>query len=542
MNTLHKYTAATLSALIALTLAACSGESGQPSSSSPNAGNTGITESSSVPASSSEAGPAEKDYSEHLTFNVAWTLVYGSDFNSDALAQEWNKRFNVEWEVTALTDMDKLRIWINSGDMPDVAVWTYNHGEALNYSEQELLYRLPDDWKQRWPNAAAAYGYTKLGDELEKVVGGTYILPRPIFTTNMATDPIVWHYMTCLRKDWAQAVNFPVKDTYTVDEILEYARLIKAQDPGGLGDKLIPISTNNTEALRLFIRTQNARAEGFYKDANGQYQWGGADPETLEALKAYQAAFREGLMNPEFFSYKGSESRDAFWVSGQAGVVNCGGTGSLRYTNFNKFSSNIGTDPNDAVQMTIVLDNQGVYHDVEVKNFGDNLIFSPDISQEKFERFMDMVDYSTTEEGQLLINAGFEGVDWERGANNEIVPLNDTPMKEKYPSQDPLFCNMYMMADNYSMVNPTIPQQFRDSIWNDYKTKVSLSSGDSILKNDWQEYFFDSPSKQKVNFNYANEYAQLVVKDGDLEQNWKEWVESKMPLIQPVLDELNSMK
>ena len=32
MNTLHKYTAATLSALIALTLAACSGESGQPSS------------------------------------------------------------------------------------------------------------------------------------------------------------------------------------------------------------------------------------------------------------------------------------------------------------------------------------------------------------------------------------------------------------------------------------------------------------------------------------------------------------------------------
>ena len=45
-----------------------------------------------------------------------------------------------------------------------------------------------------------------------------------------------------------------------------------------------------------------------------------------------------------------------------------------------------------------------------------------------------------------------------------------------------------------------------------------------------------------MNFNYANEYAQLVVKDGDLEQNWKEWVESKMPLIQPVLDELNSMK
>jgi putative aldouronate transport system substrate-binding protein len=39
--------------------------------------------------------------------------------------------------------------------------------------------------------------------------------------------------------------------------------------------------------------------------------------------------------------------------------------------------------------------------------------------------------------------------------------------------------------------------------------------------------------------NYGDEYAALIVKPGDIEANWKAWVEEKMPLIQPVLDELN---
>lgn len=76
---------------------------------------------------------------------------------------------------------ERLRVWINSGDMPDVATWDYNHGEAMNYIDQGLIYRLPDDWKERWPNVAKAYEDSQLGPALEEMVGGTYILPKPIF-------------------------------------------------------------------------------------------------------------------------------------------------------------------------------------------------------------------------------------------------------------------------------------------------------------------------------------------------------------------------
>lgn len=45
---------------------------------------------------------------------------------------------------------------------------------------------------------------------------------------------------------------------------------------------------------------------------------------------------------------------------------------------------------------------------------------------------------------------------------------------------------------------------------------------------------------RKVQFDYDTELTNLVTMGGDIEQNWRDWIESKMPMIQPVLDELNA--
>ncbi len=36
-----------------------------------------------------------------------------------------------------------------------------------------------------------------------------------------------------------------------------------------------------------------------------------------------------------------------------------------------------------------------------------------------------------------------------------------------------------------------------------------------------------------------NNSAVLILKDGELEDNWNTWVEEKMAVVQPVLDQLN---
>ena len=56
---------------------------------------------------------------------------------------------------------------------------------------------------------------------------------------------------------------------------------------------------------------------------------------------------------------------------------------------------------------------------------------------------------------------------------------------------------------------------------------------------DWNVELHSSQALNLASMTYSDEYAALIVQDGDIEENWNAWVEEKMPLVQPVLDELN---
>ena len=82
---------------------------------------------------------------------------------------------------------------------------------------------------------------------------------------------------------------------------------------------------------------------------------------------------------------------------------------------------------------------------------------------------------------------------------------------------------------------------YLENIVVDYQLKAELSDEDTVYWIDWDLLFYESDAMQKATFKYENEFAQLIVKDGDLTENWQAWVNSKMPLVQRVLDELNAM-
>ena len=70
--------------------------------------------------------------------------------------------------------------------------------------------------------------------------------------------------------------------------------------------------------------------------------------------------------------------------------------------------------------------------------------------------------------------------------------------------------------------------------------KLDLAEGE-YSDIDWDMEFYTSKAKDQAQLDYASEYANLIVQEGDLETNWKNWVAEKMKLIQPYLDELNAM-
>lgn len=492
----------------------------------------------------------EKDYSEKMT--ITWASIQVNeavDYNADEFSKQWQEQFNIEWEMIPLTWdnwAEKLRIWINSSDMPDISTWNYVHGEYSTYVDQGLIRELPEGWREKWPDLAAAYSASELGPALTELFGAEHCLPKPRFYLNKPAEVLPNHMGAFMRKDWMEAVGVEIKDAYTVNELLDIARKIKEEDPGQVGERLAPIEVRTGNMGILLNQAMYAHSSGdsvFYVGEDGTYKWGPADPQTLEGLKIYQQAYREGLLHPEFYTLKQNEDLEDYYVTGTAAIT-CEGGLSYYSTLYGKaMEQNLGLDPEKAMHFACITDNEGRYQNSATVNFWTCNIFSPEMEDEKFERIMDILDYSCTEEGQLRLRLGIEGIDWKREDDGTLVNLIEggNTVSDKYDSIMPLYINMQILSDDFDMMNPAYPEFYRDTTRRQYELRTAISDETTLIPTDWVAYFQDSPSRNKVAFDYPTEYAQLVVKEGDLEENWNTWVEEKMQLIQPVLDELNAL-
>jgi putative aldouronate transport system substrate-binding protein len=527
-------------------LTACNNASSESSSNASTASSGGTSQT----AESSE--PVEKTYDEKITISYATIQVRdGVDYNNEAYTKWWCDKFNIEWDIISLSFdnwAEKLRIWINSGDMPDLCTWNYVHSEALDYADQQLIRKLPDDWEAKWPSLSAAYRASGMAEMLEEQLGGTYILPRPIYFDNQPTEILTTHMPTMyMRKDWMEAVDFPVKDAYTASELMELARLIKEQDPGNVGQSLVPMALTPENMMYVFLFSNSSNCMtvsprgDFYQAADGTYRWGPADEDTLTGLKLYQQAFREGLTQPEFYTYKSGDDIADFTTAGVAAMTAYSGVPkSFPYVG-TTMKDNLGVDVNESVNFAIVLGEDGKYHGQEIPNYFAVQIMSPNMEDKKFERIMDLMDYSATKFGQDVVRMGIPEVDWKYGENGELVSLLEPGVEcaQQNPSQYPIYNALTIASDNFSIVNPSIDQKWRDLTRKFYEDRIAYSDENTLTRLNWDIVFYTSRNMDKVSVDYKNEYAQIVVQDGDIEANWQAWINSKMPMIQPVLDELN---
>ena len=198
------------------------------------------------------------------------------------------------FDLTAATmdDSDwneRLRIWINSGDMPDVAHWGFNYGELADYAAQDAVYRFPDDWKERWPNVAASQEYVPGAAVAEEKLGGTYVLFRTIFANHRPSERLSYHALLYMRKDWMEACGVEIKDTYSPSELEEIAtkfrRWIRATWGASWCLSAFAHMMYLKSILARFSQNPSNVGDGYYKDENGQFQWAPADERTLEGWR-----------------------------------------------------------------------------------------------------------------------------------------------------------------------------------------------------------------------------------------------------------------
>lgn len=285
--------------------------------------------------------------------------------------------------------------------------------------------------------------------------------------------------------------------------------------------------------------------DGYYKDENGQFQWAPADTRTLDALKKYQDLYQEGILDSEFYSYTRYQGAQKFYVQGTSGLTLEDGH-AIMITYIRNGLAEQGLDPDKVLHLAQLVGDDGMYHYREDSNYWGQVMFSPTISQEKFERAMDILDYTCTEEGQNIMNMGFEGIDWKRDENGNYVSLLDPSIQGsatsvlggKYPSKESSFGGL-ILPDDFSLVSPNYNHEIQNTVRNFYKLREELSDETTLLPREYEYEFLSSREKSQATMDLGDEYAKLVLKDGDLEDNWNTWVEEKMAVVQPVLDQLN---
>ncbi|SFM47301.1 putative aldouronate transport system substrate-binding protein [Paenibacillus sp. 1_12] len=506
----------------------------------------------SAPKSSEATAKEQNKYAQHMKISYA-SGNNNLDVNNDVFAKIWKDKFNFDWEILPVpsnNNNEMFRIMINSGDMPDIGSWNYNHSEYVSYVKQGLLKKLPDGWRKKWPNLAAAQDMTGINKYVADQVGSENILFKPVMGKNYPVDTLINHSGIWYRADWFRAVGAEIKEYYTTVELMDIARKIKQQDPGKAGKALIPITIPTSELPIIFIHpnaTHYQEVSQFYQDANGVFQWGLAEPEILEGLKLWRQAYDEGLLHPEFYNLPyGAETEAKTYTAGISAMNAAAGMGSVGTRQASFMKSNLGVDPNESLNFSFFTDKNGTYRANEIPNFAGSLIFNPKLDDAKFERILDILNESASEEGQLLINLGIEGTDWEKKPDGTIVNLNgDLQISDKYKSVPNLWPPLLVLRDNFTLVNPSLPKIWRDKARNQYVKKTELTDPKNpkiFAKLDPDVYFYSSPARTRAVMNISTELAGIVLKGPNVEANWNAWVKAKMPLIQPVLDELTAMK
>ena len=87
----------------------------------------------------------------------------------------FEEKLNVTIELIPMSwanYIDRNRIWISSGDMPNMIFWDFNYSDYNSYVEQGLNAKMPDDLYERYPNLGEALKLTQIADFVQEKMDG----------------------------------------------------------------------------------------------------------------------------------------------------------------------------------------------------------------------------------------------------------------------------------------------------------------------------------------------------------------------------------
>lgn len=505
---------------------------------------------------------------------ISFNLYNSSlDYDKDSVYQWVKDEFNVDFKHYQASGSDwqeKIQIWVASGDMPDVINWDFKYHHMPQYNEWVRLGALramPEDLSP-YPNLTGNLLDKMVTDDLLMIDGKRYALPK---TRSYYYHPgedmeYIWqggHIM--YRRDWAKEVGlYKENDIYTWDEFVELAKAFIEQDPGNNGEgKTIGYVMQSWAFSQGFtgLLYKNPDYMGYapgYYLKDGEYVWAGNQPEMVEGIKAFKELVDEGILWSDQPVAKGAAGLDRYFA-GEAGFnMNYNASGSVRNAR-QKMIDLHGMTVDEVREATalmhIEMDNGSLFA-LPLDDYWSISVFSAKMSDVKMDRWLQLQDWLCVTENYLNARYGWQGEGWDYGEDGSFNLLWDYDEEtQKYITPDNVVNNWYQFwtANNeaiYSIAAQADMAAKQVKAFEDIETFQAQYKGrlDGYTPADPFPKFFSGENFNKYG-NFAGEVHEKIVEIvySDIEMDeiddaWAAFVDSKMPQVQAVLDELNAAK
>lgn len=483
------------------------------------------------------------EYPEHMEITVAqWDSGNWEQTDKDVWLKELGEKFNVTFKKVVITWDDwqeKTRLWAAGGQLPDLFVHDENYMEWVN---QGLFKGIPVEVLDRYPNVKN----TIMPDVLEvlTVDGKIYSIPKSHFNDAAKATALGAIFV---RKDFLEKAGLS-QPPQTVDEWYDFLKKAVDEDFSGTG------STIGLKAASLITRLPFVKSSGAWIQEDGKWIPNVFSKTHIEELEFVRKLYKEGILDPDFSIRKVFDERTLF-QQGKMAVIEANGDPGMLSQQVT--SDMVNTKASDFIVLSLppMADdgNRYFYHTL---NYWSYSAMAPQVSDEKMERILAVMDYLCTPEGQLLAIFGKEGVDYRSKDGQPItspaqsdnieslLPVDpgsnkQLTLQEVYPSS--WFGNCFPSWNTWAnLINPVFPVELRQTS-NDYFASVIDQT--TILPPNLDIMFMSSPEKNRMpdlESLYGELFVELVMNDEPIEAAFNGWVEELSSQYAAAIEEVNN--
>ncbi|MFA6857324.1 MAG: extracellular solute-binding protein [Treponema sp.] len=318
---------------------------------------------------------------------------------------------------------DKTKIWAASGQLPDIFIGDFNRSIYNSWAEQGVIKALPQDLS-KYPHIKEVMSLPSVQPWL--IDGKFYKFPRMTFSSEKG-----WanNRNIIYRKDWAKEAGYDGSPA-NFEDFVKMTKDVMKKHPECVG-----LSTTNSGfilTLMLGIFPEAASADNWVQE-NGKWMPVFASSRFAQGLKQFRTLYKDGILDKDFAIEKDRDgvvkffSGQAFsYVGDSADWKNYGST-------FKRMNPDVSA--RDAVgYIDIWPAEDGKKYYFITTPYWSETYFRNSMSDEKFRKALELLDYMYSDEYMLQYQDGIKNVDY-KVENGKYISLleKDKSLTTKYP-------------------------------------------------------------------------------------------------------------